>query len=170
MKIQDALTLSRVVFIPLVMVCWGAGGQQWHWLGLALFSALALTDYADGRIARHRHETSRFGAYTDPLADKLLVLGCASVLVGDHRLSVWWFFLVLTRELSISTLRALLRPGVTLPASVPAKFKTLSQLVAVGSSSVFSGWGPDVLLGLSLLLTLGTGVDYFRRTWSAIDF
>ncbi|MCY0898233.1 MAG: CDP-alcohol phosphatidyltransferase family protein [Firmicutes bacterium] len=170
MRIQDALTISRIVFVPLVMVCWGANATVWRWAGLALFVVLAITDYADGRIARYRHETSRFGAYVDPFADKLLVLGGASVLVGDHRLSVWWFFFVLARELGVSTLRAVLRPGATLPASVGAKFKTLSQLVAVGASSVFSGWGPHLLLAVSLVLTLGTGIDYLRRMWHAIDF
>lgn len=169
MRLADWFTLARVVLTPLVAALWLTPRVSWHWIGLGCFVVAGLTDFADGRIARHRQETSKFGSYVDPLADKILVLVCAAVLVFDHRLSVWWYVVVLTRELAVSTLRSVLKPGASMPASGLAKWKTISQLFAIGAASVLTGVLPWGLVVLSGLLTVWTGIEYIRGYWHAIE-
>ncbi len=169
LKTADWLTVSRVILTPIIAWLWIAAPLTLHWLGLWIFIAAGLTDAADGRIARHFKQTTRFGSYMDPFADKILVLGTAAVLVYDHRLAVWWFFLVLARELSVTTLRSVLKPGVSMPAVRAAKWKTLTQLFAVGAAAVLSGLLPLGLAVLSAVLTVWTGIEYIRRFWPVID-
>lgn len=168
-KLADALTFSRIVLTPIVAWMWLSSSLAMRWWGVALFVVAGLTDIADGRIARHLNQTSRFGSYVDPFADKLLVLGAAAVLVYDHRLSVWWFLLVLARELAVTTLRSVLKPGTSMPASQLAKWKTLSQMFAVGAAAVLSGSLPLALIVLSGALTLWTGIEYIVHFWAAVE-
>lgn len=169
LKLADWFSLSRVVLTPVVAWLWIAQPLSVHWIGVGVFVIAGLTDIADGRIARHMEQTTRFGSYVDPFADKLLVLGTAAALVYDHRLAVWWFTLVLARELAVLTLRSVLKPGTHMPASGLAKWKTLTQLFAIGAASVFTGLLPLALVVLSGVLTLWTGIQYMRNFWSAVE-
>ncbi len=168
-KLADWLTLSRVLLTPVIAAMWLSPALAWHWAGVAVFVVAGLTDVADGRIARYLNQTSRFGAYVDPLADKLLVLVTAAALVFDHRLAVWWLAVVVARELAVTTLRSVLKPGVSMPARPLAKWKTLVQLFAVGAASVLSGWVPLTLLIVSAVLTVWTGGEYIRDYWPHIE-
>lgn len=168
-KLADWLTFSRVLLTPVIAAMWLSPALAWRWAGVAVFVVAGLTDVADGRIARYLNQASRFGAYVDPLADKLLVLVTAAVLVFDHRLAVWWLALVVARELAVTTLRSVLKPGVSMPARPLAKWKTLVQLFAVGAASVLSGWIPLTLLILSGALTVWTGGEYIRDYWPHIE-
>lgn len=165
----DVLTLSRILLTPIVVGLWLTRPISLHWVGLAIFIVAGLTDFFDGRIARHLKQTTRFGGYVDPLADKILVLGTASVLVFAHELGVWWYIIVLTRELAVTTLRSVLKPGTTMPASRLAKWKTVSQLFAIGAAAVLHGFIPGALMGLSLALTVITGGQYIRHFWHSIE-
>lgn len=169
LKLADALTFSRVVLTPIIAWLWLGHSLRVHWIGLGLFVVAGLTDIADGRIARHLGQTTRFGSYVDPFADKMLVLAAGAVLVFDHRLSVWWFVVVLARELAVTTLRSVLTPGSEMPASATAKWKTVSQLFTIGAAAVLSGSVPIALMILSGLLTIWTGAEYLVRFWGAID-
>jgi len=168
-KWADWLTFSRILLAPIIAGLWLTRSINVHWIGLVIFIVAGLTDFADGRIARHLKQTSRFGGYVDPLADKILVLGTASVLIFDHRLSVWWFFIVLTRELAVTTLRSVLKPGTTMTASRLAKWKTVTQLFAIGAASVLTGALPLGLVLLSGAMTVWTGYEYIRNFWHAIE-
>jgi CDP-diacylglycerol--glycerol-3-phosphate 3-phosphatidyltransferase len=169
LKAADWLTLSRVLLTPVIVWLWIGHSLAAHWIGLALFIVAGLTDVADGRVARHLKETSRFGSYVDPLADKLLVLGAGAALVYAHRAFLWWFLLVLARELAVTTLRSVLKPGSSMPASRTAKFKTSSQLFAVGAAAVFIGPIPLGLAIISAILTVWSGSEYVVHFWSQID-
>ncbi len=168
-KVADYFTFSRVLLTPIVVFLWLSPVMAVRWMGVALFIVAGLTDVADGRIARHLKQTSRFGSYVDPFADKLLVLATAAALVYDHRLSVWWFVVVLARELAVTTLRSVLKPGTAMPASRSAKWKTLTQLVAIGAASVLTGFLPLSLVVVSGLLTIWSGAEYVVRFWKAIE-
>ena len=168
-KIADALTFSRLVLMPVVVLLWLSSDPGVRWAGVAVFVVAGLTDIADGRIARHLNETTRFGSYVDPFADKMLVLGTAAVLVYSHRLWLAWFIVVLAREMAVVTLRSVLKPGAQMPASSWAKWKTVTQLFAVGSAAVLTGAIPVALVIVSGLLTVWTGFEYVRHFWSSID-
>ena len=97
-----------------------------------LWTVLALSDGLDGRIARW-HGTTRSGAFLDPLADKFLVIGalCALCALGD--VSVYALILIAAREVAMSVYRVVAaRDGISIPAGRLAKFKTLTQDVAIG--------------------------------------
>jgi CDP-diacylglycerol--glycerol-3-phosphate 3-phosphatidyltransferase len=126
---------------------------------------VAATDVADGVVAR-RQGATRSGAFLDPLADKVLVLGVMFALVAKRRL--WWLpvALITLRELAVSGYRSWAgRRGVSVPARPWAKVKTVVQDVAVGVALVPAsapGWRDLVagLLWLAVALTFVTGAQY----------
>lgn len=157
----DVLTWARVGATPLVMGLWLSPGEGARWAGTALFVAAGLTDWLDGRLARRSGLTSAVGTYLDPVADKILVLGGALAQVAAHQLSPWWAFGILVRELAVTGLRAVLPPGRTLPASPAAKWKTTWQMAALASTAVSREAWTFGLWAVAMLLTLGTGAQYF---------
>ncbi|MDA8193185.1 MAG: CDP-diacylglycerol--glycerol-3-phosphate 3-phosphatidyltransferase [Thermaerobacter sp.] len=169
MTLADFVTLLRVGLTPAVMLLWQSPNLSIRWLGVILFTVAGLTDFIDGRIARASRTATKLGAYLDPLADKILVLGAGLALVAHHLLSFWLVFVILLRELSITGLRSVLRADVHMPASPVAKWKTTAQLVSLGASAVLRGWIPAVLWTVAIVLTIWTAVEYFRSHWGVID-
>jgi len=127
----NAITIARVLLtIPTVVLIEGTGAS---WLTVVLWFVLSCTDGLDGFVAR-RGGTTRSGAFLDPLADKVLVLGGFLALAA--RGDVMWavFVVIAVRELAISGYRSLAaRRGVSLPARQLGKWKTVAQLFAVGA-------------------------------------
>ena len=132
-----------------------------------VFVAAAVTDFIDGAIARRRGITSDFGALLDPIADKALI---TVALVGLSLLGdlAWWITaVILFREFAVTALRlSVLRYGV-IPASRGGKIKTVVQIIAI---AMFLAVGPPwwnqiaaVVMGLAIVLTVVTGVDYLVR-------
>ncbi len=130
-----------------------------------LFIVAGFTDLFDGMIARRTHNTTKFGAYLDPLADKILVLGTGLALVFTHRLMMWILFVLLIRELAVTGLRSILPRDHYMPASYGAKWKTTVQLIALGASAVLTGIIPGILWSAALALTVWTGFEYFYQHW-----
>lgn len=125
------VTMIRILVSPLLfaMISHNPSG----WIVWALWTALALTDGVDGWIAR-RHGTTRSGAFLDPLADKVLVLGALFSLVAVDRFPVWPVVVIAVREVFISVYRMWWgRRGLAMPARKSAKLKTLVQSLAVGA-------------------------------------
>ncbi|MCO6417798.1 CDP-diacylglycerol--glycerol-3-phosphate 3-phosphatidyltransferase [Siccirubricoccus sp. KC 17139] len=176
--LPNLLTLSRIAAIPL-LVAMVALRQPWADLAACVvFSAAAITDYFDGKIARRRQAVSGFGRMLDPIADKLLVGAALMLLAGFDRLggglALYPAILILLREILVSGLReylAQLRVG--LPVTPLAKWKTGFQMGALGT--LLAGDSGAAVLGLGVLpvsvigeamlwtaaaLTLLTGWDY----------
>ena len=126
---------------------------------------LCITDGIDGWLAR-RQGTTRSGAFLDPLADKVLVLGAMWALVASDRFAVVPVVLITVRELGIQAFRSYwVRRGLAVPATGWAKVKTVTQEVAVGlapasRSSTTSCWVADTALWLAVALTMATGIQY----------
>jgi len=126
----NAVTIIRMLLSPALLVMILDDPSSWG--AVSLWIALAVTDGVDGALAR-RFGTTRSGAFLDPLADKILVLGALFALVAADRF--WWFpvGLIAAREVVISLFRAQLgRQGLAVPARFLAKVKTVTQEVAVG--------------------------------------
>ncbi len=159
----NALTMARVVATPVILAMVLAEGPAWP--ALVLWVLVAATDVADGVVAR-RHGTTRSGAFLDPLADKVLVLGVMFALVVNDRL--WWLpvALIALREVAVSAYRSYVgRKGISVPARPWAKVKTVVQDVAVGVALVPAlgdGWQllVAVLVWAAVALTLTTGGQY----------
>jgi CDP-diacylglycerol--glycerol-3-phosphate 3-phosphatidyltransferase len=159
----NALTVIRLLLtIPLLSMVAGDGAS---WVALELWIVLCLTDWIDGIVAR-RQGTTRSGAFLDPLADKVLVLGVAFVLVAEH--DVWWLpvALITVRELGIQGFRSFwARRGLAVPATSLAKAKTVVQQVALGlfllpPTADDARWLGTGLLWVAVVLTVVTGVQY----------
>lgn len=176
LNIANVLTGVRLVLVPVFLVTLFVDhGQsvQWRLAAFGVFAVAAFTDRLDGQLARSRGLVTAFGTIADPIADKALT---GSALVGLSVLGMvpWWATLVMMgREIAITLLRfAVLRHGI-IPASRGGKAKTLVQTVAIGSyllplpelfgADTAFAWLRGTLLGLAVLLTVATGVDYVLR-------
>jgi CDP-diacylglycerol---glycerol-3-phosphate 3-phosphatidyltransferase len=159
----NALTMARVVATPFILLMVLAEGPEWP--AFVLWVLVAATDVADGVVAR-RQGATRSGAFLDPLADKVLVLGVMFALVVNDRL--WWLpvALITVRELAVSAYRSWVgRRGISVPARPLAKVKTVVQDVAVGVAllpTTGRAWQNlvAVLLWTAVGLTVVTGAQY----------
>lgn len=162
----NILTISRILLAPLlfaiILSADDAYGTSWAAFAIGLF--VAISDNLDGKLAR-RQGTTRAGAFLDPLADKIVVLGVMVCLVRVDR--YWWVpvALVAGRELGISAWRTYwARRGVSIPARRSAKYKTLVQgvalLVAVLPPLEDADALHTVLLWVAVGFTLFTGAQY----------
>jgi CDP-diacylglycerol---glycerol-3-phosphate 3-phosphatidyltransferase len=163
----NAVTVGRILVSPLMFVLIPDGGDG-SWGAFGLWFVLCVSDGIDGYLAR-RHGTTRSGAFLDPLADKVLVLGAMFTLVSRD---VFWALPVLiiaVREVGISMYRTLAgAKGVSVPASRLAKFKTLAQQLSVGFAIAPLTTNDATWLWLSLLwisvgLATVSAVQYMDR-------
>lgn len=153
--------LATVPFLAMV------GGEGASWTAITLWVVLCLTDWADGILAR-RHGTTRSGAFLDPLADKVLVLGAFAALVAEG--SFWWLpcAVIAVRELGIQAFRSYwARRGLAVPATLLAKVKTNAQQVAVGLALLpwtaeRATWMATSVLWVAVVLTVVTGIQYVQ--------
>jgi len=176
LNIANVLTGVRLLLVPVFLVTLFVDhGQsvQWRLAAFGVFVVAAFTDRLDGQLARSRGLVTAFGTVADPIADKALT---GSALVGLSMLGLvpWWAtLLMMGREIGITLLRfAVLRHGI-IPASRGGKAKTLTQAIAIGfyllpltellDADLAVAWVRGVLLGLAVLLTVGTGIDYILR-------
>lgn len=174
--LSNRLTLLRVVLVPVLVALFFVPGWPAHWGALAVFAAAGVTDWLDGRVARARGETTRFGKFLDPIADKVLVLAALVMLAAFDRMSglaAVAAVVILCRELLISGLREFLGGrDVPLPVSPLAKWKTAAQMVAIGFLLVGVAAPapvPAVAVGEGLLwvaaaLSVITGWEYMRAS------
>ena len=182
MNIATNLTLGRIFMIPIFIILltvpldWG----QVTWLGAVIpihqliagiiFAVASFTDYLDGYLARKYNLVTSFGAFADPLADKLLVLAALIMLVEYQMVPAWVTIIIISRELLVTGLRVLLaqHDGKVMSAAMPGKIKTFSQMFAI-VFYLFNDAGfvrlnipmADILLYVCLFFTIYSGVDYF---------
>lgn len=181
----NLLTLLRIALIPLFVVTyywWPYGGG--HRVAMVVFILAAVTDWLDGWLARHLGQHSHFGAFLDPVADKLMVATTLVVLLSDpavlgYAYSVKLFTLavavIVGREIAVSGLRewmAEVGKRSRVSVSVLGKIKTASQMLAIpfllwrdkfGGLPTFQVG--EVLLGLAAVLTLWSMIMYLRAAW-----
>jgi cardiolipin synthase len=177
--LPNLLTLSRIAAIPLLVLMAALRSPWGDVAACVVFSAAAITDYFDGKIARDRKLVSAFGRMLDPIADKLLVGAALMLLAGLSRLSLWGLLpaiVILLREILVSGLREYLAVlSVSLPVTRLAKWKTGFQMGALGTllagdtaAQVLGiGFLPVGMIGETMLwiaaaLTMVTGWDYLR--------
>jgi CDP-diacylglycerol--glycerol-3-phosphate 3-phosphatidyltransferase len=159
----NGVSVARLLVSPGLFVLIVQEGATWG--VFALWTGLALTDGLDGWIAR-RQGTTRSGAFLDPLADKVLVLGALIALVAIG--TFWWLpvAVIAVREIAVSLIRVRWgRLGRAVPATRLAKLKTLVQALAVGFALMppFAAHAPEVanlLLWVAVVFTVVSGAQY----------
>jgi CDP-diacylglycerol---glycerol-3-phosphate 3-phosphatidyltransferase len=175
------LTLFRILTIPLMVIAfyWDHPGN--HFIAAMIFTVGGLTDWLDGWIARRFNMGSAFGAFLDPVADKLSVAITLFIVVQDHP-TVYMAMLaaiIVGREITISSLREWMAHmgahGLVKVAGL-GKIKTIFQLVALGcliyQENLFGL--PTFLIGqwlltIAAILTLWSGWDYLRAAWPSMQ-
>jgi cardiolipin synthase (CMP-forming) len=176
LTIPTVLTWMRIVAIPLIVGVFYLGlkpGAQ-NLIATVMFVAFALTDWLDGYLARKLNQTSSFGAFLDPVADKFLV--CASLLVLVHlqRADVFVALIIIGREIAISALRewmAHIGAAKSVAVHMLGKVKTTVQMIAI-PFLLFDGrlfgvidtgvWG-SWLIWMSAILTVWSMVYYLQK-------
>ena len=192
MNLPNKLTILRVIMIPLVMVFYMVEAIPYGKIvALVLFVIAAITDFLDGHIARKYNLVTDFGKFLDPIADKLLVSSVLFMIAIDGTIPHPWGLIVVTiiiaRELIIDAFRLIAcSKGIVLAADIWGKAKTMVQcwtmplciLLAFlnGVASVQGTIGLDifkvvcyVLVGLSTVLTVISGVNYFAKNKQVIS-
>ena len=167
MTTASKITLARVAMIPVFMIVLLLG---YNWLALIIFAIASLTDFVDGYIARHYNQTSDFGKFLDPLADKLLVTAAMLIFVQWGRMPAWAVMIVLAREFAVSGLRMVAATGgKVLAAGWSGKVKTFSTMVGLCVMMAFSiGWIDWTVTAVIVVTTLCSGIEYFVQNWSVI--
>lgn len=163
---------------PIVMAFVLLSDQIDHAFGIALavFVPAALTDFADGYLARRWEKTTILGAFLDSVADKVLVVGSLLVLIEVGRAWSWAAFVIIGREIAVMGLRAVAAlEKSTVPPSFWGKSKTTFQFFAIGFALIRSGseLGPffidEWIMLVAIFATVLSGWDYFRRYAGAFD-
>ncbi len=177
------LTWLRIVAIPLLIAIYylPAGWASMHERDVAatlIFMAAAFTDWADGYLARRLNQTSAFGAFLDPVADKLMVAAALIVLVQLGRTDAIIATIIIGREITISALRewmAKIGAAKSVAVSMLGKIKTAAQMLAIPLLLYHVPlFGLDVLvlgnwlIWIAALLTLWSMGYYLRMAWPEI--
>jgi CDP-diacylglycerol---glycerol-3-phosphate 3-phosphatidyltransferase len=174
-NLANILTGLRLLMVPIFLCALFAGNGHeiaGRIAAFVIFAIACLTDGFDGLLARNYGMTTEFGAFVDPIADKALI---GSALIGLSMLGdlPWWITaVILTREIGVTLLRlVVIRRGV-IPASWGGKLKTLVQAVAIGLFVLpLSGSFlvvASVVMGIAIVLTVVTGVDYVAGAIRAV--
>lgn len=165
----NLITVCRLVLSPALLVM--IVKEPTSWAAAAFWTVLAFSDGIDGYLAR-RQGTTRSGAFLDPLADKVLVLGAMFALVAAGRFWIVPVALIAVREVAISVYRTQLgRQGLAVPARFSGKVKTVVQELAV-AAALFPITGEyrtaaTALLWVAVVLTWVSGTQYLLDGRSA---
>ncbi|MDR2260590.1 MAG: CDP-diacylglycerol--glycerol-3-phosphate 3-phosphatidyltransferase [Azoarcus sp.] len=177
-NIPNMLTWARIALIPVVIGvfylpdAW-VGMERKNLIATAVFVVAAVTDWFDGYLARALRQTSAFGAFLDPVADKLMVAAALIVLVQLERADAFIAVIIIGREIAISALRewmARIGESASMAVAYVGKLKTAAQMTAIpmllyngalcGINTHFAG---SLLIYIAAALTLWSMGYYLRR-------
>lgn len=163
MNLPNKLTLIRICLVPVICICM-AFEQGSMWISAILFAIGAITDFADGKIARARNLITDFGKFMDPIADKLLVICPLVIMVGLGRFPAWMCAVIIARELAVSGFRLVAAlANRVIAADKLGKYKTTCQIACVIALMLIANrpWSlvGDVLSWASVILTVWSGAE-----------
>jgi CDP-diacylglycerol---glycerol-3-phosphate 3-phosphatidyltransferase len=182
MNLPNALTLARIVLVPLLVVVLLTKFEGHLVLGVAkgyvaagIFGLASLTDWLDGYLARRRQQVTLLGQLLDPIADKLLIIAALVSLVQLDLVSAWMAAIIIGRELAVTGLRGVAQTrGLVMPASPLGKAKMATEVVAIlllmlgqelGQPLVWLG---QLALWLVLAFALWSAVEYYQTFKSVL--
>ncbi len=186
-NIPILLTWLRILMIPLFTALfylpaeWRTDGHLINWMAAGLFAAAAITDWFDGYLARRWQQTSDFGAFLDPVADKLMVAVALILLVAIGRTYAIFAMIIIGREITISALRewmAQLGRRSSVAVATIGKLKTTAQMLAILLLLVYEvpQWGGinfmfvgNLLMLVASVLTLWSMFYYLKMAMREFD-
>ncbi len=190
LTIPTWLTLLRIVMIPVLVVVFYLPYSWTNFASAAIFGLAAITDWLDGWVARRYHQYSAFGAFLDPVADKLMVAVALFLIVQGHPTPwmAFWAAVIVGREIAVSALRewmAELGQRAKVRVALIGKIKTTAQMVAllcllysIQPGQPAPGIGMwmgafvfhvgDWTLAIAAILTLWSGLQYLHAAWPSL--
>ncbi len=186
LTIPTWLTLLRILMIPVLVLVFYLPFKWTNFAAALVFALASVTDWLDGWIARRYHQYSAFGAFLDPVADKLIVAVALFLIVQGHPTPwmAFWASVIVGREIAVSALRewmAELGQRAKVKVAAIGKIKTVAQMVALlcllysvtpGQPVREMPWlGREIfvigdwLLAIAALLTLWSGFAYLHAAW-----
>lgn len=182
------LTLLRIVMIPVLVLVFYLPYTWTNFAAAAIFGLAAITDWLDGWVARRYQMHSAFGAFLDPVADKLMVAVALFLIVQGHPTAwmAFWAAVIVGREIAVSALRewmAEIGQRAKVRVAMIGKIKTTAQMIALlcllysvspntPVASIWMGWPifhiGDWMLAIAALLTLVSAVQYLRAAWPSL--
>jgi CDP-diacylglycerol--glycerol-3-phosphate 3-phosphatidyltransferase len=190
LTIPTWLTLLRILMIPVLVVVFYLPYSWTNFASAAIFGLAAITDWLDGWVARRYHQYSAFGAFLDPVADKLMVAVALFLIVQGHPTPwmAFWAAVIVGREIAVSALRewmAELGQRAKVRVAMIGKVKTTAQMVAllcllyaVQPGQTAAGVGMwmgkfvfhvgDWTLAIAAILTLWSGLQYLHAAWPSL--
>ena len=181
MNLPNVITVARILLIPVFIVLYMLQKDWSIFAASVLFALAAITDWLDGYLARRLDQTTPFGAFLDPVADKLIVVAALIILVAYHN-NPWLTLpslIIVGREIVISALRewmAEVNDSVAVAVSYLGKIKTTLQMIALtlllsqpvgnDSSALQIGY---ILLYLAAVMTLWSMWQYLQAAWSSLS-
>jgi cardiolipin synthase len=172
MNIPNLLTVLRVLLIPIFILLFYLPFSWSYWAASAVFAIAAVTDWLDGYLARRWEQSTPFGAFLDPVADKLMVAAALITLVQLERVDAIIALIIIGREITISALRewmAQIGEARSVAVSFFGKVKTASQMLAIPLLLYHDQVGPlraqqvgTWLIYLAALLTLISMAYYLK--------
>ena len=169
MNVPNALTVSRLVAIPVLMALLLLRFPGHDQLAALLFIVFSFTDTLDGELARRSGSVSDLGKFLDPLADKLFVLSVLIVLVQEGLVAAWVVVVIFSRELIITILRSVAASQGRVIAAAPlGKTKTVTQMSAVALLILQRPYPvlvplAGIAVAIAVAFTLWSGLDYLWR-------
>ena len=175
--LPNILTLFRIALIPIIIAVFYMPWEWHHIASAAIFALAAGTDWLDGYLARRLNQFTPFGAFLDPVADKLIVAAALILLLETHPTPIFALpaLVIISREIVISALRewmAELGSRTSVAVSYVGKIKTTLQMIAIGvllavDPEVHPVWDQIgiVLLYIAAILTLWSMVIYLKAAW-----
>ncbi len=186
MNLPNKLTIARIILAPIFMIFLLIDNMYLRYLATLIFIVAALTDVYDGYLARKTGVITGFGKFMDPLADKILVSTAFISFVALGYVQTWMILVIILREFLVTGLRSLAAyKGMVILPSYFAKWKTGCQMAVIiiilvyinlkstllplgynwsvfTSDSAFRAF--DVMIFITMLLTVGTGIDYLVKS------
>ena len=169
MNLPNALTISRLIAIPILMALILVRFPYHDQIAAVLFVLFSFTDTLDGELARRNRSVSDLGKFLDPLADKLFVLAVLIALVQEALVPAWVVLVIFSRELIITILRSVAaNQGRVIAAAPLGKTKTVLQMSAVTLLILQRPYPvlvplADVAVAAAVVFTLGSGLEYLWR-------
>jgi CDP-diacylglycerol--glycerol-3-phosphate 3-phosphatidyltransferase len=175
-NVANIITVVRILLAPVfVWLMFLDNGELGliRYVAAGLFILAIATDGLDGKLARRRNLVTDVGIILDPIADKVLIGGALVALSILGELPWWITIVILVREFGITVFRFAVLATRVIPASRGGKLKTVVQSVAISLFLVapwsflgpWAGWLSWAAMGVALLLTLATGLDYLWQAW-----
>ncbi|MEP5765565.1 MAG: CDP-diacylglycerol--glycerol-3-phosphate 3-phosphatidyltransferase [Halieaceae bacterium] len=181
MNIPNSLTVSRIIMVPILVLVFYWPFENHKLVAAGLFALAAITDWIDGYLARKLGQMTEFGAFLDPVADKLMVVIVLVLLVEQHDTIIFTLAasVIIGREIVISALRewmAELGERTSVAVSYIGKVKTTFQMLAIIALLALAPSAETWLLGpayfmlyAAAVLTLWSGFIYLKAAWAVIE-